>query len=323
MLNVNHNFFKILLFLSICLVLGCGRTIIDDTIPSLTPPALTSIAVLPNNRVKINWYFDAYQEPLVRGFRIERSENNGKFQVLSVDITPNRRSIELDEPFHSGKVSFRLLCNTIKDTVASEVVSYFARALPNNAFCSSISATLLQGFDKPNVYLTWKLEANSVNYSGNYVVQRSINKATFQTIATTRNPFFLDTNTEVGLSYKYIVLLATNNCVSNEISITVNNQSVGLCPQNFKLNFISGKDKKSVLLNWDAQMADFATFYVLRKTSESGVFEKLTPAGIRTTVFEDKTELRSKTTYFYKINTQIDSQPPTNCETSVLEFKNY
>lgn len=320
---MKHNFIRKFLFLNIFLILACGRTIIDDTIPSLTPPALTSIDILPNNRVKINWYFDAYQEPLLRGFRIERSENNGKFQVLSVDITPNQRSIELDEPFHSGKVSFRLLCNTIKDTLASEVVSYFARALPNNAFCSSISATLLQGFDKPNVYLTWKLEANSVNYSGNYVVQRSINKAPFQTIATTRNPYFLDANTEVGLNYKYIVLLATNNCVSNEISITVNNQSVGLCPQNFKLNFISGKDKKSVLLNWDAQMADFSTFYVLRKTSETGVFEKLTPAGIRTTVFEDKTELRSKTTYFYKINTQIDSQPPTNCETSVLEFKNY
>jgi hypothetical protein len=243
--------------------------------------------------------------------------------VLSVDIMPNQRSIELAEPFHIGKVSFRLLCKTIKDTVASAVVSYFAKAVPNNAFCSSISATLLQGIDKPNVYLSWKLAANTVNYAGNYVVQRSVNKAPFQTIATTRNPYFLDTNTEVGLNYNYIVRLATNNCPSNEIPITVNNQSVGLCPQNFKLNFISGRDKKSVLLNWDAQLADFATFYVFRKASESGVFEKLTPAGIRTTVFEDKTELKAKTTYFYKINTQIDSQPPTNCETSVLEFKNY
>lgn len=320
---MKHNFLKILLFLSICLILACGRTIIDDTIPSLTPPALTSIDILPNNKVKINWYFDEYQEPLVTGFRIERSENNGKFQVLSVDITPNQRSIELAEPFHIGKVSFRLLCKTIKDTVASAVVSYFAKAVPNNAFCSSISATLLQGIDKPNVYLSWKLAANSVNYAGNYVVQRSVNKAPFQTIATTRNPYFLDTNTEVGLNYNYIVRLATNNCPSNEIPITVNNQSVGLCPQNFKLNFISGRDKKSVLLNWDAQLADFATFYVFRKTSESGVFEKLTPAGIRTTVFEDKTELKAKTTYFYKINTQIDSQPPINCETSVLEIKNY
>ena len=323
MSNVKHNFLKILLFLSIFLILACGRTIIDDTIPSLTPPALTSIDILPNDRVKINWYFDEYQEPIVTGFRIERSENNGKFQVLSVDITPNQRSIELAEPFRSGKVSFRLLCKTIKDTVASAVVSYFAQAVPNNAFCLSISATLLQGIDKPNVYLSWKLAANSVNYAGNYVVQRSVNKAPFQTIATTRNPYFLDTNTEVGLNYNYIVRLATNNCPSNEIPITVNNQSVGLCPQNFKLNFISRRDKKSVLLNWDAQLADFATFYVFRKASESGVFEKLTPAGIRTTVFEDKTELKAKTTYFYKINTQIDSQPPTNCETSVLEFKNY
>lgn len=320
---MKHNFLKILQFSSICLMFACGRTIIDDTIPSLMPPALTSIDILPNNRVKINWYFDEYQEPLVTGFRIERSENNGGFQVLADDITPNQRSIELPVSFRNGKVSFRLLSKTTKDTVASTVVSYYAPAVPNNVFCSSISATLLQGIDKPNVYLSWKLEANSVNYAGNFIVQRSVNKAPFQTIATTRNSYFLDVNTEVGLNYKYIVRLATNNCASNEIPITVNNQSVGLCPQNFKLNFLSGSNKKSVLLNWDSQLADFATFYVFRKTSESGVFEKLTPTGIRTTVFEDKTELKAKTTYFYKINTQIDSQPPTNCETSVLEFKNY
>jgi hypothetical protein len=323
MSNVKHNFLKIPLFLSFCLILACGRTIIDDTIPSLTPPALTSIDILPNNKVKINWYFDEYQEPLVTGFRIERTENNGKFQVLSVDITPNQRSIELAEPFLSGKVSFRLLCKTIKDTIPSAVASYFAQAVPNNAFCSSISATLLQGIDKPNVYLSWKLAANSVNYAGNYVVQRSVNKAPFQTITTTRNPYFLDINTEVGQNYNYIVRLANDNCSSNEIPITVNDQSVGLCPQIFKLNFISGRGKKSVLLNWDAQLADFATFYVFRKTSESGVFEKLTPAGIRTTVFEDKTEFKAKTTYFYKINTQIDSQPPINCETLVLDIINY
>ncbi len=321
--TVKYKFLKFLLFLSICLISACGRTIIDDTIPSFMTPALTSTDILPNNRVKVNWYFDAYQEPLLTGFRIERSENNGKFQVLAVDISPNQRSIELAEPFRGGKVSFRLLSKTLKDTVASAVVSYFAPAVPNNIFCLAISATLLQGIDKPNVYLSWKLEANSVNYVGNYIVQRSVNNAPFQTISTTNNPYFLDANTEVGLNYNYIVRLATNNCASNEIPISVINKSVGLCPQNFKLNFLSGKDKKSILLNWDAQLADFATFYVFRKTSESGVFEKLTPAGIRATVFEDRTELKIRTTYFYKINTQIDSQPPTNCETPLLEFKNY
>lgn len=304
-------------------MLACGRTIIDDIEPSFTPPVVTSIDVLPNSRVKINWYFDAYQEPLVTGYRIERSENNGSFRVLSDNITPNQRSIELAEPFRAGKVSFRLLSKTIKDTVASTVVSYFAPAVLTNSFCSTVSATLLQGVDKPNVYLSWKLEANSVNYAGNYIIQRSVNQSVFQTIATTRNTYFLDTNTETGLNYNYVVRLATNNCASNEIPISVNSQSVGLCPQNFKLNFLSGKDKKSVLLNWNAQLADFATFYVFRKTSESGVFEKLTPTGIRTTVFEDKTELKVKTSYFYKISTQIESQPPNSCESSVLEFKNY
>lgn len=304
-------------------MVGCGRTIIDDVIPSFTPPIVTSIEVLPSNRVKINWYFDAYQEPLVRSFRIERSENNGNFQILSDDITPNQRSIELAEPFRGGKVSFRLLSKTIKDTVASTVVSYFAPAVATNAFCSAISATLLQGVNKPNVYLSWKLEANSANYAGNYIVQRSVSKAAYQTIGTTRNTFFLDTNTEVGVNYNYIVRLATNNCASNEIPITIGNQSVGLCPQNFKLNFLSGKDKKSVLLNWDAQLADFAKFYVFRATSVNGPFEILTPDGIRTTIFEDKTELKAKTSYFYKISTQIDSQPPTNCETSIVELKAY
>ena len=304
-------------------MLACGRTIIEDTVPSFTPPVVTSIDVLPSNRVKINWYFDAYQEPLVTGFRIERSENNGKFQELSDNITSNQRSIELAEPFRGGKVSFRLSSKTIKDTVASTIVSYFAPAAATNAFCSAISATLLQGVDKPNVYLSWKLEANSTNYTGNYIVQRSVSKASFQTIGTTRNPFFLDPNTEVGVNYSYVVRLATNNCASNEIPITVINQSVGLCPQNFKLNFLSGSNKKSVLLNWDAQLADFATFYVFRKTSESGAFENLTPTGIRTTVFEDKTELKAKTSYFYKITTQIESQPPTTCESPMLEIKNY
>lgn len=304
-------------------MLACGRTIIEDTVPSFTPPSLTSIDILPNNRVKINWYFDAYQEPLVKGFRIERSENNGSFQVLSDDITPNQRSIELAEPFRGGKVSFRLLSKTTKDTVASTVVSYFAPAVATNAFCSAVSATLLQGVDKPNVYLFWQLEANSANYAGNYIVQRSVGKAAFQTIGTTLNPFFLDTNTEVGVSYSYLVRLATNNCASNEVPITVTTQSVGLCPQRFKLNFLTGKDKKSVLLNWDAQLADFAKFNVFRKTSESGVFENLTPAGIRTTVFEDKTELKPKTSYFYKITSQIESQPPTTCESPILEIKNY
>lgn len=302
---------------------SCGRTIIDDIVPSFTLPVVTSIDILPNNRVKINWYFDAYQEPLITGFRIERSENNGKFQVLSDDITSNQRSIELAEPFRGGKVSLRLLSKTIKDTVASTIVSYFTPAVATNAFCSAVSATLLQGVDKPNVYLSWKLEANSVNYAGNYIVQRSVNQSAFQTIGTTRNAYFLDVNTETGISYSYVVRLATNNCASNEIPIAVNNQSVGLCPQNFKLNFLLGKDKKSVLLNWDAQLADFATFYVFRKTSESKVFERLTPTGIRTTVFEDKSELKAKTSYFYKISTQIDSQPPNSCESSVLEFKNY
>lgn len=320
---MKHNFIKIFLFLSICLIVGCGRTIIDDVIPSFSPPIVTSIEVLPSNRVKINWYFDAYQEPLVRSFRIERSENNGNFQILSDDITPNQRSIELAEPFRGGKVSFRLLSKTIKDTVASTVVSYFAPAVATNAFCSAISATLLQGVNKPNVYLSWKLEANSANYAGNYIVQRSVSKAAYQTIGTTRNAFFLDTNTDVGVNYNYIVRLATNNCASNEIPITINNQSVGLCPQNFKLNFLSGKDKKSVLLNWDAQLADFAKFYVFRATSVNGPFEILTPDGIRTTIFEDKTELKAKTSYFYKISTQIDSQPPTNCETSIVELKAY
>ncbi|MDZ7934764.1 MAG: hypothetical protein U5M51_07350 [Emticicia sp.] len=303
-------------------MLACGRTIIEDTIPSFTLPVVTSIDVLPNNRVSLNWYFDAYQEPLVRGFRLERSENNGSFRVLSDDITPNQRSIELAEPFRGGKVSFRLSSKTNKDTVASTVVSYFAPAVPTNDFCSAILAILLQGVEKSNVYLSWKLQANSASYEGDYIVQRSVNQAAFQRIAITRNTYFLDVNTEVGVDYNYVVRLATNNCVSNQVPITVNNQSVGLCPQNFKLNFLLGRDKKSVLLNWDAQLADFAKFYVFRKTSESGTFENLTPNGIRTTVFEDKTELKIKTSYFYKISTQIDSQPPTNCETSVLEFKN-
>lgn len=318
-----HNFIKIVLFLSICLFWACGRTIIADPIPSFTPPAVTSVDILPNNRVKVSWYFDAYQEPLVTGFRLERSENNGSFQILSDDITPNQRSIELAEPFRGGKVSFRLLSKTVKDTVASRVVSYFAPNVPTNAFCSAVSATLLQGVAQPNVYLSWKLEANSANYAGNYIVQRSVSKAAFQTIGTTRNLFFLDTTATIGTNYSYLVRLATNNCASNEVPITVTTQSVGLCPQSFKLNFLTGKDKKSVVLNWDAQLADFAKFYVFRKTSESGVFENLTPTGIRTTVFEDKTELKAKTSYFYKISTQIDSQPPNNCETLVLEIKNY
>ncbi len=321
--TIKHNFIKISLFLWLILVLACGRTIIVDPTPSFTLPALTSIDVLPNNRVKVSWYFDAYQEPLVTGFRLERSENNGIFQVLSDDITPNQRSIELAEPFRGGKVSFRLLSKTIKDTVASTVVSYFAPAVPTNVFCSTVSATSLQGIDKPNVYLSWQLEANSANYVENFIVQRSVSKAAYQTIGITRNLFFLDTTATISTDYSYLVRLATNNCASNEIPITVNTQSVGLCPQNFKLTFLSGKDKKSVLLNWDAQLAHFATFYVFRKTSESGVFEKLTPTGIRKTMFEDKTELKAKTSYFYKISTQIDSQPPTNCETSVLEIKNY
>ena len=323
MLTIKHNFIKISLFLGFTFLLACGRTIIEDPIQSFTPPVVTSIDILPNNRVKINWYFDAYQEPLVTGFRLERSENNGKFQVLSDDITPNQRSIELAEPFRSGKVSFRLLSKTIKATVASTVVSYFAPAMPTNVFCSAVSATLLPGIDKPNVYLSWKLEANSANYSGNYIVQRSANQYTFQTIGTTRNSFFLDVNTEISVNYSYLVRLATNNCASNETPITVTNKSVGLCPQDFKINFLSAKGKKSVILTWDAQLADFAKFYVFRKTANSGVFDNLTPTGTRTTVFEDKTELKVATSYFYKIVTQIDANPSTICESLVLEMKSY
>lgn len=323
MLILKHNYIKISLFFGLIFVLACGRTIIEENPPSFILPVITSINSIANNRVKIEWYLDTYQEPLIKGFRLERSENNGKFQVLFDDISPTQRSIELAEPLRGGKVSFRLLTKTIKDTVASTVVSYYAPTVPTNAFCSAVSATLLRGVDKPNVYLSWKLEANSANYVGNYVVERSANKAPFQTIATTKNQFFLDVNTEVSVNYTYIVRLTTTNCVSNEIPITVNNQSVGLCSQNLKLNFISEKKKKSVVLNWDAQLADFAKFYVLRATSLSGPFDTLTPTGIRVTVFEDKSELKTNMSYFYKIATQIDSQPPNSCESPVVELKIY
>jgi len=324
MLTIKHNFIKISLFLGLALMLACGRTIIDETPPSFTLPVLTSINSIANSRVKIEWYFDTYQEPLIRGFRLERSENNAPFQVVSDDISPNQRSIELAETSRNSKVSFRLWSKTIKDTISSKVVSYFAPAVSPNAFCVSASVTLLQGLNnKPSVYLSWKLEPNIPTYTGNYIIERLANQAPSQVLATTRNNYFLDMNTEVGVNYTYLVRLATNNCTSDKIKITPIADAVGLCPQDFKINLLSGKDKKSVLLSWNAELAEFSAFYVLRGTSPTGPFEKLTPTGIRTTVFEDKTELKAKTSYFYKISTQIDSQPPNNCETSVVELKVY
>ncbi len=322
MLRIIHNIPKIVLLLMAVFLLACGRTIINETPPSFNRPLITSVNVLPNNRVKIDWFFDAYQEPLINGFRIERSENNGVFKILSDDMPPTQRTLEVAEPFRNGKVSFRLLSKTTKDTVASAVVSYFAPAVVNSAFCSSLSAILVQAIEKPNVYLSWKLEPNSSTYAGSYLVQRSAKQGPFQTIATVRNSFFLDETTETGVNYSYIVRLATNNCASNEIPIRVVSDGIGLCPQDFKGTLVIGKDKKSVLFNWNAQLANFNSFYVLRSSGISGVFENLTPAGIQATVYEDKSALKEKTTYVYKIITKIDTQPPNSCETMVVEIKN-
>lgn len=303
-------------------LLACGRTIINETPPSFNRPSITSVNVLPNNRVRLDWFFDAYQEPLITGFRIERSENNGVLKLLSDDMPPTQRTLEVAEPFRNGKVSFRLSSRTIKDTVASTVVSYFAPAVVNSTFCSSLSAILVQAIEKPNVYLSWKLEPNSSTYAGSYLIQRSAKQEPFQTIATVRNPFFLDETTEVGANYRYIIRLATTNCASNETPIRVVSDGIGLCPQGFKGSMITGKDKKSVLFNWNAQLANFNSFYVLRSSGLSGIFENLTPAGIQATVYEDKSALKEKTTYFYKIVTKIDTQPPNSCETMLVEIKN-
>jgi hypothetical protein len=311
-----YNFIKLLLLLNIAILAACGRTIIEETMPTFSSPSIRAVNNLGNNRVKIDWFFSAYQEPLIKSFKLERSENNGKFSLISKNISANQRSIEIAEPFQNGKVSFRISSMGEKDSTMSAVVSYFAPKIINNSFCSSLSATLLQGTSKPNVYLSWK---PTTNYTGNYIVQRATKESSAQTIATITTPYFLDEKTEIGINYIYTIRLATNNCLSNEIPITVVNEVVGLCPQNFKAAQLS--DNNSVLLTWDAQLADFASFYVKRATAATGPFENLTSIGIRSSVFEDKTELKVKTSYFYKISTQIDSQPPNNCETIVIEIK--
>lgn len=313
---------KILLFLSSCFVLACGRIIIDESVPSFSPPAIRSISNLGNNRVKIDWFFDIYQEPIIKGFSLERSENNGVFKIIIDNIPPNQRSIELAEPFGNGKVSFRISSKTTTDTTASIVASYFTPKVPSTLFCNALSATLLQGTSKPNVYLSWKSEANSINYAGNYLLQRSSGQLPFKTIGTIKTKYFLDTNVVANERYIYVVRLATNNCISNEIPMTITTKVVGLCPQNFKASLLIEKTTKSVLLSWDAQLSDFSTFYVWRANQVDGVFENITRIGIRTTVFEDKTNLQPNTNYFYKINTQISSQPPNSCETAIVTLKN-
>jgi hypothetical protein len=316
-----HNWLKALFFLSACFILSCGRVIIDDPIPEIAPPSITAINDLGNSRIKIEWFFSTYEEPLIKGFRLERSENNGDFRVITDSIPKSQRSIELAETFRGGRVSFRLSSKTA-DGILPVVASYFMASTPSNIFCNALSTTLIEGINKPNVYLYWKPEANSVNYSGNYLVQRSSKGQAFQTIATVKTRYFSDTNVVSDETYKYLVKLATTNCASNESPMTVS-KLLGLCPQNFKLKQLSDKNNKSVLLTWDAQLADFALFYVKRAESVDGIFENITPKGIRTTVFEDKSALKANSSYFYKISAQINSQPPNNCETEAANIKIY
>lgn len=294
--------------------------IIDDPIPAIASPAITAINDLGNSRVKIEWFFSTYEEPLIKGFSLERSENNGAFSVITDNIPPNQRSIELAETFRGGRVSFRISSKTTNG-IQSVVASYFMASTPNNIFCNALSTTLIEGVNKPNVYLYWKPEANSVSYTGNYLIQRSSKGQVFQTIATVKTRYFSDTNVVSDETYKYLVKLSTTNCASNESPMTVSRKLLGLCPQNFKIKLLSDKNNKSVLLTWDAQLADFALFYVKRANVIDGTYENITPKGIRKTVFEDKSALKSNSSYFYKVSTQISSQPPNSCETEVSTIK--
>lgn len=316
-----HNWLKALFFLSACFILSCGRVIIDDPIPEIAPPSITAINDLGNSRIKIEWFFSTYEEPLIKGFRLERSENNGDFRVITDSIPPSQRSIELAETFKGGRVSFRISSKSNADTMMSAIASYFVGITPSNIFCNALYSTLIGGISKPNVYLYWKPEASSVNYSGNFLVQRSSKDLPFQTIATVKTRYFSDTNIVATETYRYLVKLATTNCASNETPMKISSTTFGLCPQNFNLKQLSDKNYKSVLLTWDAQLADFATFYVKRSISVDGPFENITPNGVHKTVFEDKSALNLNSSYFYKISAQINSQPPNNCETAVANIK--
>lgn len=315
------NWLKAIFFLSMCVILSCGRVIIDAPSHKIASPAITAINDLGNNRIKIELFFSTYEEPLIKGFSLERSENNGIFSTITDSIPPNERSIELAGTFRGGLVSFKISSKTA-DSIQPVVASYFMAITPSSIFCNSLSTTLMEGINKPNVYLYWKPEANSVNYSGNYLVQRSSKGQAFQTIATVKNRYYSDTNVVSDEAYKYLVKLSATNYASNESPMTVS-KLLGLCPQNFKIKLLSDKNNKSVLLTWDAQLSDFALFYVKRAKSIDGTNENNSPKGIRTTVFEDKSALESNSGYFYKVSTQISSLPPNSCKTEVSTIKIY
>lgn len=313
---------KTLLTLSISLIIvACGRTIVDDPTATLSPPSITALTNTDNGRVKIDWYYSTYQEPLIKGFLIERAENNGQFKAIASNLTANQRSLELAETLKNGQVSFRVSSIGEKDTTASAIVSYFTPNVASTTLCTSLYATLLETNNKPSVYLYWKLEKNSSTYAGNYIVQRAIRQEDFQTIATIQQLNYLDDHVSLKETYRYRILLASNICPSNEIPLNIAPNVAGLCAKALTLRSVDETNKKSIILTWNAQLSDFSNFSIKRAFNINGPFETISSSNIRSTVFEDVSELKPNTSYFYKISTQINAQPPSSCESDVVEIK--
>ncbi|CAH0997298.1 hypothetical protein EMA8858_03429 [Emticicia aquatica] len=75
----------------------------------------------------------------------------------------------------------------------------------------------------------------------------------------------------------------------------------------------------TIKVNIENEMFFLSTCIVI---TEAGQFQKLSTK-LPMIVFDDKSALKAKTSYLYKISTKIDSQTHKSCKNPITELKNY
>jgi hypothetical protein len=311
-----HLTFISIVFCSLCFF-QCDQA---DVKPR-TKPTIASIGTVSmagsQPLLTMKWYWPSNE--LVQSFKIEKSVNNGNFNVVAERLPATTREFA-ERVDYVNYIRYKITANLTNTEVSSIIVAhrtYLSMQVLNSLCAGYIAASPTEKDNSNKVYLTWFKNPNVANSTLYRIERQKNNTGAFIAKATVRadSIYVLDNDISAGNSYKYrMVGVATNNCYSNIYEITVPRESTSPCAHNLTASVIELNNKRTIALNWTAALGEKMSYRVERSESRNDSWEVVTPFTANSTVYiENAQTLQAGTLYHYRVVPNDSGVMPLNC----------
>jgi FtsP/CotA-like multicopper oxidase with cupredoxin domain len=259
----------------------------NSTVPLVIPtaPASLTAALQAGPKVGLSWTDNSTNET---GFVLERSVNGGSFTALTT-VAANATTYTDTTVVPGNSYSYRAAAS-YSGILSAYVTSAAVVVLPIPTAPTALLPALQAG---PQIALTWN--DNSGNEAG-FVLQRSVNGAAFQTVASpaANVTSYTDTTVTPGSSYSYQVAAQNGSGTSAyAVSATVAVPAIPAAPTNLAATLQAGPQ---VALSW-SDNSNNETGFVIQRSFNGGAFVNLTTVGANVRSYTDRPAITGSYTY--------------------------